>query len=491
MAASSDLDYRTSTELVGLLAARKVSAVELFERSVARIEARDKAINAVVVRDFDRARDAAKAADAALARGQRAPLLGVPMTVKESYNVLGLPTTWGLPAGKDFRPNDDALCIARLKAAGAVILGKTNVPLSLADWQSYNDIYGTTNNPWDPARTPGGSSGGSAAALAAGYVSLELGSDIGGSLRVPAHFCGVFAHKPSLGLAPSRGQTPPNVPPLPFDNDLAVIGPMARSASDLSLGLDVIAGPDEQVNAIAYRLALPQARHQSLGNFRVLIIDTHPLIPTARAVREALHRLAEGLERAGARVARTSPLLPDLKESARIYVLLLWSRLAAFWPPDLYARQQEAAKALPPDDDRPASWQTRGAVLSHRDWIAADHQRVRVREQWRTLFRAFDVVLCPPMPTPAFPHDHNPDQRTRRIDIDGKLYPYLDQILWPGVATVAGLPASAVPIGLSGAGLPIGVQIIGPYFEDRTPLRFAELIEREFGGFIPPPAFGS
>src|SRR5262249_46327564 len=197
MAASSDLDYRTSTELVGLLAARKVSAVELFERSVARIEARDKAINAVVVRDFDRARDAAKAADAALARGQRAPLLGVPMTVKESYNVAGLPTTWGLPAGKDFRPNDEALCIARLKAAGAVILGKTNVPLSLADWQSYNDIYGTTNNPWDAARTPGGSSGGSAAALAAGYVSLELGSDIGGSLRVPAHYCGVFAHKPS------------------------------------------------------------------------------------------------------------------------------------------------------------------------------------------------------------------------------------------------------------------------------------------------------
>jgi amidase len=268
--ASSELDYRTSTELIALLAARKVSAVELFERSIVRIEARDKAINAVVVRDFERARDAAKAADAALARGERRPLLGVPITVKESYNVAGLPTTWGFPAGKDFRPKEDALSIRRLKAAGAVILGKTNVPLSLADWQSYNDIYGTTNNPWDTGRTPGGSSGGSAASLAAGYVSLELGSDIGGSLRVPAHYCGVFAHKPSLGLAPSRGQTPPNVPPLPFDNDLAVIGPMARSACELLLGLEVIAGPDEEVSATAYRLALPPARHESLEGFRVL-----------------------------------------------------------------------------------------------------------------------------------------------------------------------------------------------------------------------------
>ena len=487
MAASGELDYRTSGELAGLLAARKVSAVELFEQSVARIEARDPAINAVVVRDFDRARDAAKAADAALARGERAPLLGVPMTVKESYNVAGLPTTWGLPAGKDFRPNEDALPIRRLKAAGAVILGKTNVPLSLADWQSYNDIYGITRNPWDTSRTPGGSSGGSAASLAAGYVSLELGSDIGGSLRAPAHYCGVFAHKPSLGLAPARGQTPPNVPPLPFDNDLAVIGPMARCAGDLSLGLDVIAGPDEQVKATAYRLALPPARHQSLKGFRALIIDTHPLIPTARTVREALWRLADGLEQAGAKVARMSPLLPDLKEQARIYVLLLWSRLAAFWPPDLYARHERAAKALAADDHSPAAWQARGAVLSHRDWIAADHMRVRMREEWRALFRAFDVVLCPPMPTPAFPHDHTPDQRARRVDIDGKLYPYLDQVFWPGVATVVGLPASAMPIARSDSGLPIGVQIIGPYFEDRTPLRFAELVEQEFGGFVPPP----
>jgi amidase len=489
MGASSDLDYRTTTELVGLLAARKVSAVELLERSVARIEARDKQINAVVVRDFERARDAAKAADAALARGERAPLLGVPMTVKESYNVAGLPTTWGFPAAKDFRPNDDALAVTRVKAVGAVVLGKTNVPISLADWQSYNDVYGTTNNPWDLTRTPGGSSGGSAAALAAGYVSLELGSDIGGSLRVPAHYCGVFAHKPSLGLVPPRGQTPPNVPPLPFENDLAVIGPMARSAADLALALDVVAGPDEQVNAIAYRLELPPPRHDDLKGFRILVVDTHPLIPTANSVRTALGRLAEGLAKSGARVARASPLLPDLTESSRIYALLLWSRLAAFWPPDVYARMEAAAKALSPSENSPAAWQTRGAVLGHRDWILADGARVRLRAQWRELFREFDVVLAPPMPTPAYPHDHSPDQRQRRIDIDGKAYPYLDQIYWPGVATVVGLPATAAPIGLSDTGLPIGVQIIGPILEDRTTIRFAELIEQEFGGFVAPPDF--
>src|SRR5689334_5305510 len=170
------------------------------------------------------------------------------MTVKEAYNVAGLPTTWGLSTAKDFRPAEDALAVERLKAAGAVILGKTNVPVFLSDWQSYNDVYGTTNNPWDLTRTPGGSSGGAAAALAAGYVSLELGSDIGGSLRTPAHYCGVFAHKPSLGLAPSRGHTRPNVPALPMESDLAVIGPMARSAADLGLALDLIAGPDEEVN---------------------------------------------------------------------------------------------------------------------------------------------------------------------------------------------------------------------------------------------------
>ena len=303
------MTYRNTTDLVAALAARQVSAVELVDQAIARIEVLDAHINAVVVRDFDRARADAAAADQALDRGERRPLLGVPMTVKEAYNVAGLPTTWGMPMFKDWRPAEDAVAVARVKAAGAVILGKTNVPFALADWQSYNDIYGTTNNPWDLDRTPGGSSGGSAAALAMGYTSLELGSDIGGSLRAPAHYCGVYAHKPTHALVPSRGHTPPGVPPLPQEVDLAVVGPMARSANDLALALDLLAGPDEP-DAVAYRLALPAARHDTLQEFRVLVIDTHPLLPTAHAVRAALERLTERLAQAGCKLAQTSPCFP-------------------------------------------------------------------------------------------------------------------------------------------------------------------------------------
>ncbi len=260
--AKSQWSFGSATELSAALAAKKVSAVELAQDVIGRIERHDGKINAICVRDFDRGLEAARAADAARGRGENKPLLGIPLTVKESYNVGGLPTTWGFPAQKNFVPPEDALSIARVKDAGGVILGKTNVPLGLGDWQSYNDIYGTTNNPYDLGRTPGGSSGGSSAALAAGYGPLSLGSDIGGSLRVPAFHCGVYAHKPTFALAPSRGHTPPPFPPLPFDRDLAVIGPMARSAADLSLLLDVIAGPDPMEAGKGYRLALPRAAAQ-------------------------------------------------------------------------------------------------------------------------------------------------------------------------------------------------------------------------------------
>jgi amidase len=487
----SEWDYRTTNELVAALHGRKISAVELTDHVISRIEALDPQINAVVVRDFDRARDAAKIADAALAQGERRPLLGIPMVVKESFNVAGLPTTWGMPAFKGWTPKEDALAVKRLKSAGAIILGKTNVPLALGDWQSYNDIYGTTNNPWNTGRTPGGSSGGSAAALAAGFGSLSLGSDIGGSLRVPAHYCGVCAHKPTLGLVPLRGQNPPGTPTLPRESDLAVAGPMARNAADLALGLDVLAGPDETRAGIAYRLALPEARHRELKDFRVLVIDTHPLLPTAAAVRIALDRLAQRLVNVGVKVERDSPLVPDLAETARLYMRLLLPAFTANWPLDQYKQAQVAADALNPDDKSLVAERSRGAVESHRDWVAADRARVGLQQRWSELFREWDVVLCPPMPTVAFPHDHTMPYSVRRIEIDGTAYPYFDQLVWPGIATTPGLPATAVPIDRSETGLPIGVQIVGPYLEDRTPLAFAELIERAFGGFVPPPGYAS
>jgi amidase len=483
--------YMTATELVQALAAREVSAVELARAAILRIEQHDAQINAVCVRDFDRALDAAQAADEARARGEVRPLLGIPMTIKESFNIAGLPTTWGMPPFKDFRPVEDAVAVARLKAAGAVVLGKTNVPFALGDLQSYNGIYGTTNNPWDLARTPGGSSGGSAAALAAGYGALSLGSDIGGSLRVPAHCCGVYAHKPTFGLLPSRGHTPPTTPALPTDRDLAVIGPMARSAADLSLMLDVLAEPDAQTLGIAYRLALPAPRHQRLADFRVLVLDTHPLMPVDASVRTAVNRLAEQLAGAGAQVSRESPLLPDLAAAARLYVRLLMSSLAANWPPAVYEGIRAHAAALAADDLSLAAERARGAALSHRDWIAANAARIQLRHRWQLLFASFDVVVCPVMPTPAFLHDHSPDQFTRRIQVDQASLDYGDQLVWAGMATAPGLPATVAPAGRAGNGLPVGVQIIGAMYEDRTTLRLAELMEREFGGFVAPPALAS
>ncbi len=473
--AKSEWSFETATELSAALAAKKVSAVELAQDAIGRIERHDGKINAICVRDFERGLDAARAADASRARGETRPLLGIPLTVKESYNIAGLPTTWGFPAQKDFVPGEDALSISRVRGAGGVILGKTNIPVGLGDWQSYNDIYGTTNNPYDLGRTPGGSSGGSAAALAAGYGPLSLGSDIGGSLRVPAFHCGVYAHKPTFALVPSRGHTPPPFPPLPFDRDLAVIGPMARSAADLSLLLDVIAGPDPMEIGKAYTLALPPPRHGALKNFRVLVVDTDPVLPTNAAVRAAIDRLAANLGKADVKIERQSPLLPDFAASSRLYMRMLMSFLGATFAPEIYAGAHEAATKLAPDDISLAAERLRGIALSHRDWVLAEGGRARLRAQWRELFKSFDAVICP--------------QETRRINIDGKDYVYPDQLAWPGIATLPGLPATAIPIGLSQEGLPVGVQIVGPWLEDRTPLKLAELIEREFGGFVRPPAF--
>jgi amidase len=490
MTAMSDWSYKTASELSVALAARQVSALELTQDAIARIEAHDGAVNAVCVRDFDRALAAARAADAALAVGDRKPLLGIPMTVKESYNVAGLPTTWGFPAMKDFIPAQDALAVARVKAAGAVILGKTNVPLGLSDFQSYNDIYGTTGNPWDLGRTPGGSSGGSAAALAAGYGPLSLGSDIGGSLRAPAHFCGVYAHKPSLNLVPPRGHTPPETPALPREGDLAVVGPMARSAADLSLLLDVIAGPDPLDAGIAYRLELPPPRHTALRDYRVLVLDSHPLLPSAASVRAVIAGLAKGLAAAGIRMAYESPLLPDLSDAARLYLRLLRAFLGFTVPPKVYEELRAAAASPATEDTSLAAEGLRSWTASHRDWLIDDAKRGRLRAQWAAFFGVFDAVICPVMPTPAFPHDQSGRTDDRRLAIDGIDVPYIDQLIWAGIATAAGLPATTVPMGLSPDGLPIGVQIVGPFLEDRTSLTLAALIEREFGGFKTPPGYG-
>ena len=488
-AAPPETPYRGATELRHALAARKVSARELVDAAISRIEALDSRINAVVVRDFDRARAAAKAADDELANGGEKPLLGLPMTVKEQYDVAGLPTCWGYPKFRDWKPDFDALVVQRLKAAGAIILGKTNVPKGLSDWQSYNKVYGSTNNPWDLTRTPGGSSGGSAAALAAGFVPLELGSDIAGSLRAPAHFCGVCAHKPSLDLVPQRGSGYPQTPPNPVIGDMSVGGPMARSAADLALELDVIAGPDPMWQGVGYKLALAPPRHDKLADFRVLVVDEHPLCPTATSIRSAISMLADNLTKAGCRVNRNNAHQPNLARATRNYAELLGAFFSLDLSPDERVKYAAEAQVLSPENQSLRAYELRGVTTSHPEWIRATRERNYLRARWQALFQDIDVLLCPPMPTVAFPQDQSEPQEDRMIDIEGKKVPYDNQMAWCSIATPTGLPATVTPIGHDEHSLPIVVQIVGGFLDDKTTLKFAELIEREFGGFVPPPNY--
>ena len=406
--AASSWTYRSAAEMADALDAKQVSAVELAEAAIARIEACEPRLNAVCVRTFGTALEAAKQADARRARGESGPLLGVPMTIKESFNLAGTPTTWGFPEARDFKPADDALAVQRVKAAGAVIFAKTNVPIALGDWQSYNEIYGVTNNPFDLARSPGGSSGGSSAALAAGYGALSLGSDIGGSLRVPAHFCGIFAHKPTFDLAPSRGHTPPGLTPLPGSADLAVIGPMARTARDLETLFDAIAGPDELQEGVAYRLALPPPRHERLADYRVLVLNSHPLTPTNSSVASAIGAvLRPGSKRPGVKVARQSELLPDPVGAARLYMRLLLATLAARWPAEAQESLRASAAKLDAADVSLRAERLRGSVMPFREWIFDNGKRLGLRARWRAPVRkirrgAVSGLANPRLPARSF-----------------------------------------------------------------------------------------
>ena len=438
----------TAREMVAGLRKKSFSATDLCEASIARIETLDSNINAVVVRDFERARADARAADLAIGRGEFKPLTGVPMTVKESFDLRGYPTTWGIEAHREHRAREDALAVQRVKAAGAIVLGKTNVPPVLADWQTENPIYGRTHNPHDLERSAGGSSGGSAAAVAMGFSAVEIGTDIGGSVRIPAAFCGVYGHKTSYGVIPMGGHYPGGT--TPAATLLGVAGPIARSAEDLATVLDAVAGPDAESSA--NRLALPLPRHERLASFRVFVLDHHPVARADIQILGALETLADHLVKEGASVARQSSLLPDMNAAWRTYQSMLLTTIT---------------RGDPPGPRKP---------ISAHDWFGLLDDQLRIRRQWSDFFRHFDIVLAPAFGTVAFPHTQEPDWRKRELPMDGEPSKFGDQLGWAGIATMANLPSTAIPLGVNKAGIPLAVQAIGPFLEDKTTIAFAGMV---------------
>ena len=480
------LGLKSATELAALLRDGEISSVELTDHYIERIEALDGALNAVPVRCFDEARAAAAAADKAHAAGEaNGPLHGVPMTIKESYVLKGTPATWGIEAYKDNVADHDGLAVQCFKNAGAHFLGKTNVPVDLADFQSYNPIYGTTNNPWNTERTPGGSSGGSAAATAAGFSALEAGSDIGGSIRTPAHFSGVYGHKPTYGIVPQTGhELIPGVP----DADLSVCGPLARSADDLALALDIMAGPTGR-EAVGWRLNLPEPGFRELKGLRVALWPTDDMAPVSQETQARVHGVGEVLSRLGAQVSDQARPNFDNKKAHVVYQSLLSAVMSSAQPEEQVAKLQEFVDGLDPDDVSSEAVNARGAVMRHRDWIRHNFRREKLRVAWDEFFDEWDILICPQVSIPAIPHDHRPWSE-RSMVVDGDPRPYNESIFWAGLIIASYLPSTVFPTGVGEEGLPIGLQAVSGAYRDRATIEFARLIGEEIGGYEPPPGYG-
>jgi amidase len=474
--------FLPATELAARIRARDLGCLELLDHYIARIDRLDSRINAVVVRDFDRARARARQLDNRSDR--EAPLFGVPMTIKESFDVEGLPTTWGAPAWRTSKATRNALAVDRMLNAGVVLFGKTNVPLMLADWQSYNDIYGTTNNPWNLALSPGGSSGGSAAALAAGLTGIEAGSDIGSSIRNPAHFCGVYGHKPTWGICPPLGQALHNNV---AQADISVIGPLARSADDLLVALGVMAGA-EDIDA-GWKLDLPPPRATTLRNMRVAVMTGHELSEVDQSIVNKLTELAEFLRREGATVSMTARPDFDLAHGHHLYIELLRATTSARLDDASMQHWRAEAERLPRDDTSYYALMARGNSMTHRDFLIRNEIRQRMRRVWAAFFRQYDVFLCPVAASAAQPHDQVGERWERHITVNGHRVLATDSMFWSGISCFYLLPATAAPLGLSPDGLPIGVQIVGAQYADRTTILFAKLLETAWQGFVPPPGW--
>lgn len=478
--------FDTATSLAAALRDGSVGSLELLDHYLARVEKFNPRLNALIWTDVEGARERAREADAARAKGESwGPLHGLPMTFKESYDIAGAPTTWGLPEYKDTKAQRHSLAVQRFVDAGAIPFGKTNVPVMLADWQSFNPVYGTTNNPWDLSRTPGGSSGGSAAALAAGLTGLEAGSDIGASIRNPAHYCGVFGHKPTWGICPPRGHALPGVV---VPSDISVIGPLARGADDLDLALSIMAGPDE-IDGAGWRLELPPPRGESLKDLRIAVMLDHQCAESDGEMLDVLQALVDRLAAEGAKVDDRARPAIDLYRQHEVYVTLLRAATSGRLAPDLFEKHLRDAERLA-DDKSYYAMMARANTMRHRDWHRWNNERGQMRLAWAEFFRDWDVLLCPVGASAAWPHDQAGDRAQRTIVVNGKKVSTTDQMFWAGIGGVVFLPSTAAPAGLTKSGLPVGIQILAPHLHDRTAIHVARLIERTCGGFVPPPGYG-
>ncbi|MXW52835.1 MAG: amidase [Gammaproteobacteria bacterium] len=485
----SELAFQSATNLARMIREKQISSVELLEFYFHRIDEYNPGLNAIIWQMRDEAMDSAQRADKRLAsRAEVGPLHGVPMTIKESYDVVGTPSTWGIPDLKDNFPKRDALSVQRLKNAGAVIMGKTNVPLRLSDFQSYNDIYGTTNNPWDRERIPGGSSGGSAATLAAGLSGIDSGSDIGGSIRNPAHFCGIFGHKPTWNLLPPRGHATPGIL---SPSDLSVIGPMARSAEDLELAVKVMAGPDE-IQSRGLSLDLPSLSKPP-SEWQVAVWQNDPIAPVDKLIEERVLAVADTLDKLGASIDYEARPFESARNVQTTYQCLLNATMSCRLPDADYAElvervENQASESASNNGDVRANQLRISQVARFRDWIQFNEERTHLRWDWHEFFKKYDVVIAPIMASAAFPHDHRP-MWERSIIVNGEEQSYFTQLFWAGLAVNVYLPSTVIPTGLSGDGLPAGVQIIGPEYGDLMTIDMAKVLEREGYSFIAPPDY--
>jgi amidase len=480
--ASFDPDYGTALAAATAIRAKKLSAEELTQHTLKRIAKYNPKLNAIIILLEQEALQQARAADSALAKGNvLGPLHGVPVTIKESFEFPGTPCTWGRKERLQAKSIVTALAVERMVRAGAVVLGKTNVPVDLMDWQSDNPIWGFSNNPWALDRTPGGSTGGGAAATAAGLGFLTLGSDIGGSIRVPAHFCGIYGLKPTLNLIPMHGHVigaggDGMAPP----HDLAVAGPLARSAQDLRLAMEVCTGPDP-ADAVALKWTLPPPRRTRLRDFRVGYVFDDKECPPSSEVGAVMENLLSSLSKAGTKVEHGWPEGINPGKQSYSYFFLLSALTNASLP----EAEVDELRARPNAEKDPY---IASLFLPHRVWLRATMERLEARKAWQEYFRQHDVFLTPTAFVPAFPHTRVPRDERKLATPEGER-PYMDMIYYVGPFSFAGIPAVSAPAGLTRDGLPVGVQIAGPWMEDGTPIAFAEALAGLVGGFTSPPAF--